>query len=650
DLRRVPSVTASGDWGTDGTGPPKHTPRWVLWSLVAISVAFGVFQAAYHSQFVVDQLDAASYMNFAQWISRHGSLPIPQDAAAFGHAPGITFASAAYYQVGSSIVPQFMAGLPMLLSLGFWAGGARLAVFIAPVLGALGIFTFGGLVARLVGPRWAPLAALVIAIGIPEAYVSRNTYTETLAQIVLLGALSLWIDSQRTDRGAEDAGPWRTNWRLHARSASHVLAAVTGLLFGITLLVRIDGPADILFVIPYCGLLVIRRHRQVVPLIAGLIAGTVYGAVDAGYLTLPYLETNKTSVKPLIEIIIAMLVGTMVAVWWLRRRGSELRNPPRPWLVRAVTVLPFVVIAAFIIRPYVERNWHALQYAPLSLHWVYWYTGATTIAFAVIALAMLGRRCVKGEAPAWALPLLVFAWSITYLLVRPGITAHQPYASRRLVPTMLPGLILLAVWLTAWLGRRSRVIHLVNVPDFLKKAPRVVVIACCSAAIFLPPMIGNFGLGLSSSDGLARQRAYVGEIAAIDKICQAIPANASVLIADYTLNQQFAQNIRGTCNVPVAGIGSTTYPGVQVIPANAGTVSGAGASPKAVLTAVAAIEKAGRHPIVLAPTSTPLSQLGNGAVNLVMTQDTSIDEHVIFGTPRNTLPERFTVYSWEPAK
>ena len=53
-----------------------------------------------------------------------------------------------------------MAGLPMLLSLGFWAGGARLALLWAPLLGALGVFTFGGLVARLVGPRWAPFAAL----------------------------------------------------------------------------------------------------------------------------------------------------------------------------------------------------------------------------------------------------------------------------------------------------------------------------------------------------------------------------------------------------------------------------------------------------------------------------------------------------------
>jgi len=645
--RRVPSVTGAADWGTANAGRATPTPRWVLWSLVAISVAFGIFQAVYHSQFVVDQLDAASYMNFATWISAHGSLPIPQDAAAFGNAPGISFNSAAFYSgavyhTGNSIVPQFMAGLPMLLSLGFWAGGARLALFWAPVLGALGVFTFGGLVARLVGPRWAPFAAPAIAIGIPEAYVSRNTYSETLAQILLLGALSLWIDSQRTDRGEADAGRWRGHWRAHTRSASHVLAGVTGLVFGITLLVRIDGPADILFVVPYCGLLVLRRQRQVIALVVGMIVGLVYGTVDALFLTFPYLQANASSVKYMVAAFVLFTAATVAAVWWLRRRGSELRTPPGPLLIRTVTFLPFVVIAVFIIRPYVERNWHALQYAPLSLHWIYWYTGFTAIAFAVIATAMLGRRCVKGEAPVWVLPLLTFAWAIVWFLLRPAITPHQPYASRRLVPAVLPGLILLAVWLAAWLGRRSRVIHLVNVPGYLKRAPWAFVIACCAGAIFLPPMIGNFGLSLSGSDGLALQRAYVGEVAAVDKICEAIPPNSSVLIADFMLNYQWAENIRGTCGVPVAAV-QTVVPGANTAP-------GWNASPAAMLADVRAIEKAGRHPIVLAATSGELSPLGNGSVNLVVAQNTSIDEHVIFGTPRNTLPQRFTIYSWEPAK
>jgi len=177
------------------------------------------------------------------------------------------------------------------------------------------------------------------------------------------------------------------------------------------------------------------------------------------------------------------------------------------------------------------------------------------------------------------------------------------------------------------------------------------VIFCCAGALFLPPMIGNFGLGLKAggpvgvmpySNGLALQRAYVGEIAAIDAICDGIPPNSSVLLADFMFYWQFEENIRGTCNVPVAGV-TTKVP-------TANNPPGSDILPATVLADVRAIQKAGRHPIVLAPTSEELSHLGNGSVKLVMAQNTSIDAHVIFGTPRNTLPQRFTVYSWEPAK
>ena len=133
--------------------------------------------------------------------------------AAFGGAPHITFASAAFYQVGHNVVPQFMAGLPMVLSVGFWAGGARLAVLMGPLLGAAAVFTFGGLTARLVGPRWAPAAALTLAVCQPEQFTSRSTYSETLAQVLFLGALCLWIDTQRTDPGAAGAGSLFAGWR-----------------------------------------------------------------------------------------------------------------------------------------------------------------------------------------------------------------------------------------------------------------------------------------------------------------------------------------------------------------------------------------------------------------------------------------------------
>ena len=634
--RRVPSVT-----GAPGAVP---TPRWALWALAAVSAAFGVFQAAYNSQFVIVQYDAASYMQFANWISGHGTTIIPQDAQFFGHTSVITFASPAFFQVGNHLVPQFMAGLPMLLSLGFWAHGATLAVYAAPLLGALALFTFGGLVARLVGPRWAPFAALAIGVTIPMQYASRSTWSEPLALIFLVGGLSLWIDSQRTDRGQEDAGSWRSAWRQHARSSTHVLAGAAGLLLGLIFLIRLDGPADIMFAIPYCGLLVLRRQRQAVPLIAGLIAGTVYGSLDAALLTAPYLfPSNTVSVEGMCAAVIALLVAAIVAVRWLRWRGSELRGQPKPWLVKAVAALPFVVTAVFLFRPYVQRGWHANYnhaYAPLSLHWIYWYTGFSAIALAVVAYAMLGRRCVKGQAPDWVLPLLVFACATLAFLYQPGITPHQPYASRRLVPAVLPGVLLLAVWLASWLAQKSRAVYLVDVPRFLKRAPRAFVIICCAGVIALPAATGNFS-------GLAFIRTFAGEIPALEHACQGIPKGSAVLFIDYNMMDGFGQAVRGMCDVPVAAV-HTTIP-ESVVPDKGNDVPAA-----KIIAAVRAIEDSGHHPVVLAPTVAQfaplIKQFGDGKVKLLMTLAVNNDAHILYGAPRGISPESWTIYSWEPAK
>jgi hypothetical protein len=196
----------------------------------------------------------------------------------------------------------------------------------------------------------------------------------------------------------------------------------------------------------------------------------------------------------------------------------------------------------------------------------------------------------------------------------------------------------------------------VNVPDRLKRAPRAFVIVCCAGAIFLPPMIGNFGLGLKSggplgvmpySDGLALQRTFVGEVAAVDKICAGIPQGSSVLIVDAKMMLEFGQAIRGTCNVPVAGAQTTITDGVQ-------PDIGSDILPGTIVSAVRAIEDSGHHPLVLAATQSEfaplIQQFGDGTVKLLLDQQTNDDEHSYFGTPRNTVSETFAAYSWEPTK
>ena len=305
--------------------------------MLAVAIAFGVDQAIYHSQFIIVMRDPASYFQFAEWISRHGSLPIPQDRAAFGGThSGLQFGSFAYYQVGNTVVPQFMAGLPMVLAGAMWAGGANAALLAAPVLGAAALLTFGGLTARLVGPRWAPLAVLALALSMPEQFTSRSNYSEPLAQILFLGGLCLVIDSLSRDRAG----------------GARVLAAIGGLALGLTILVRIDGASDILPVVPYCGLLLLGRRQQALPLIGGVAVGAAYGIIDGLVFSRPYLETNKSSLALLALATALVFVATLVALPLLWNR--HLPEVKGRWLPDAASVLAVLIIVAFAVRPYVQ--------------------------------------------------------------------------------------------------------------------------------------------------------------------------------------------------------------------------------------------------------------------------------------------------------
>jgi hypothetical protein len=624
------------------------TPWWAVAGVIVVAAAFGAEQLIYHSQQIIIVRDPASYIQFGAWIARHGSLPIPQSRAAFGGPHHLLiFSSPGYFQVGGSIVPQFMAGMPMLLAAAFWAGGVSAAVLVAPVLGAAAVLTFGGLAARLAGPRWAPLAALVLALSMPEQFTSRSTYSEPAAQILFLGGLCLVIDSF----GTEGIG-------------TRVITALGGIALGLTLLARIDGASDLLPVIPYCGLLLVGRRKQALPLIGGVIVGALYGVVDGVVLSRPYLTSIKGSLIPLVIVGVALLVitGAATALRW-RRGLPEVR---RAWLPNAVAALAVVTVIGFAVRPYVQtvhgqrtaadekvmalfqKADHlpvdpARLYYEISLHWVFWYVGLPAVVLATLAAAVLSRRCLRGRAPAWALPLMAFAWIIVATLLRPAITPDQPWASRRLVPAVLPGFVLLAAWAVSWLVGRLR-------QRGRRRLAWVGVAALCAAALVLPAARTTFGLAHADrgpvgvtlvADGLATKVTYGGEIAAVSGMCAAIPARASVLIVFGRTEWELSEVVRGMCGVPVAGL----------IPV-------AGRSPADGLTAdqvatvrriVRGIRQAGREPVLLAARRAQLRFAG-GPRKRIMKLLTAGDEHTLTTPPLGTSPFGVNVWMSVPAR
>ena len=490
---------------------PPRVPWWAVAATIAVAVVFAVWQIAERTEQIIFLRDPSTYLEVGYWIAHHGSLPIPDSLAAFGGSHlGLGFASVNYYPRGSGIVPQFMTGMPAVIAAAVWLGGIPAALVVTPLIGGCAVLSFGGLAGRLAGPKWAPAAAAVLALSLPEQYTSRSTFSEPLAQVLLFGGLCLLIDSLVIKRGRgsgylDDRSQGSGNPDDRDQSSppdgttgfpaqDKVLAALAGLALGMTIFVRIDGLSDILPAVPFLGVLVAARRRQALPFGIGLVIGVGYGLADGYLLSRPYLDLEGPSLKPLALITVLVVLLTVAGVAVTKSQAARARFSGwltaarlTQWLPLAAGVVTVLIFIGFVVRPLVQtvagetdptsiayvaelQKLAGLpingrrQYYEQSLYWVIWYLGAPAVLLGAFGLAVLARRGVRSlltwhdpraAARVWALPLLIAIWVIVTVLWRPAVAPDQPWASRRLVPFVLPGIILGAIWASAWLRERA---------------------------------------------------------------------------------------------------------------------------------------------------------------------------------------------------
>jgi hypothetical protein len=477
----------------DPQAPDQHArvPWWAVAATVAVAVVFAVWQIAERTEQIIFLRDPSTYLEVGYWIAHHGSLPIPDSLAAFGGShPGLGFASVNYYPRGSGIVPQFMTGMPAVIAAAVWLGGIPAALVVTPLIGGCAVLSFGGLAGRLAGPKWAPAAAAVLALSLPEQYTSRSTFSEPLAQVLLFGGLCLLIDSLVINRGHSRPGGGTSG----SPAQDKVLAALAGLALGITSFVRIDGLSDILPAVPFLGVLVAARRRQALPFGIGLVIGVGYGLADGYLLSRPYLDLEGPSLKPLALITALVVLLTVAGVAVTRSQAARARFSGwltaarlAQWLPLAAAAVTVLIFIGFAVRPLVQtvvgetdptsiayvaelQKLAGLpingrrQYYEQSLYWVIWYLGVPAVLLGSFGLAVLARRSLRSlltwqdpraAARVWALPLLIAIWVIVTVLWRPAVAPDQPWASRRLVPFVLPGIIFGAIWASAWLRERA---------------------------------------------------------------------------------------------------------------------------------------------------------------------------------------------------
>jgi hypothetical protein len=750
-----------GQWPTalPGSKPGARWPAWFgLVGTTVIAVGFGAWQLAVNSVTIVASRAPGATFAAGYWISQHGSLPIPARMGAFGGAhPGLSFTTSGLLAHGDALYPRSLPGLPMLLSGGFWLHGISGAALVSPILGALAVLAFGGLAGRLVGPQWAPAAALVLAITLPEVYTSRSAFAEPVLQILLFGGLCLLIDSltlRAQPAGASPppsplpptsapappalpaappataateattaspdpaagrppatlseavavlaarsrAGLWRRNrpqpaavsddtvimdnplagarragWAIRRKpvwlTPAWVLAGLAGLTLGLIILVRPDGLVYLLPVIPVTGGLWAARRSQAGPYTLGLLIGIAYGLAAGYVLARPYMETLAGPLRETGLVAAGLAVVTACAVLIVRSgrvRGALRRFGDQPtvrwltklrgrsWLPEAAGVAVVAALIGLAIRPYVEivrghpgagaqafvaalQQAQGLQadpgrlYAEDSLYWVIWYIGLPALLLAGVGLALLTRRSVRallswrdpsGAARNWALPLLTIVWGAAIVLWRPETAPDQPWASRRLVPLVLPGLVLAAIWASAWLAGRAR-------SRGAGMAAWSFVSACCVVALLVPTLVTTTGFGLTHrgptgslhavANGLATRKTNAGESRVTGRLCGTIGRGTAVVIIGEQLADQLAAPVRTVCDRPVAWVASGRAAAAQ-LPA---VISG--------------IEKAGRRPVLLASSRAALGQYA-ATGSLVISLRTTQDPHELTQPPMGPGP------------
>jgi hypothetical protein len=629
---------------------PAAAHWWALAATVAIAVAFTVWQLAERTEQIIYLRDPATYLQVAYWIAHHGYLPIPDSAAAFGGPhPGLGFASSNYYPRGTGIVPQFMTGAPLVLAAGIWLHGINAALLVTPVIGGCAVLSFGGLAGRLAGPGWAPAAAAVLALSLPEQYTSRGSFSEPLAQVLLFGGLCLLADSLVVNRNT------KTDWP----GQDKVLAALAGLALGLTILVRIDGLSDILPAVPFLGVLLAARRRQAVPFGVALVVGVGYGLADGYLKSRPYLDLEAPSLRPLGYIVAITIVATVAGI--AITASQKARNTAKRLLATktahhlpaAAAALTAIIFIGFAVRPLVqhvagETNPTSIayvaelqklaglpvngrrQYYEDSLYWVIWYLGVPAVLLGAFGLAVLAKRCTKSlltwkdptaAARVWALPLMIAIWTIVTVLYRPAVAPDQPWASRRLVPFVLPGLILGGIWAASWLKAQAAELG-------RNRATAVTIASCCAASLLIPTALTTLDISVTKTNGvnahgMAFRTIGTGEITAVGRLCQQIGPGASVVILDSLTADRFAQVVRGMCNTPTAIL----------------------SHPSALDTVIAGIGKVGRRPVLLAENKAELPGTPKQVVDLLTTQEA----HNLTAPPTRTWLIHYTVWMSTPS-
>ncbi len=505
--------------------------------------------AAKHAQI---NRDGVTSLNAGKWIAEQGTLTVRPFVAPFTRTAPFFASSTGMKPRGSHLEFVGPHMLSAILAEAQNIGGDRWMFLTVPVIGGFSLLVFYLLAARMLRHPFAALAATAtFAFVMPQISFSRDSAPEIPTQILLFTALWLLCD-QRT-----------------LRSAGTGFCA--GLLLGLIQALRGDGLVyllglPVLFAVQWMRAKHVDRlrlTRGMIGCVEGVGVGLLVAAFDLWHTDRHYLSTLQGNLGRVATLASIVTIVAVAAVR-IRRRRPDLVDVLRSRRETAAKVAFGLVLAfglgTWFVRPLVETTHgdrNAIvglvqrlnkvsidptrRYSEFSVRWVSSYVGPITLILGIIGAAALAYLFVRGPLRAQPATIaLILAPPALLSLWWPSTTPDQVWAARRLLPALLPGLILVAFALLCAVARdRTR-------PFLSERRFGVVLLAVAAAAV-----------PLYTVRNVAQMTEQRGLFSVATDACKKVgPKGAVVMLSEVRTPRSDAslsapQTLRSFCNVPV---------------------------------------------------------------------------------------------------
>lgn len=448
--------------------------------IILIGLIFGVvFNLPYTSQRIETNRDPATYAVASSWLATHENFLMDNTSLAnevyelkTSSAGFVTSTDepATVYAQGQHLLPALLGAIGKIV-------GQVDALKYNVIFGATAILAFYCFARLFTRSYWALIAAAIMATSLPLIYFARGTYTEPLAATFTFTSLALLALAMKNKK-------------------SYVLWGLAGISAGAITLARIDGYLNLIGLTIFLGLYLAfykenlnTKAKQSFVFIATAAAACFIAWLDLKILSPIYLITTWELIRQELLVIGLMAIFGLV-ITYLSYKTNLFKKINKKY-IKALSWVVFSFVILFSIFIATRHLWYQepnliqnavkhiqitqgltvepRTYAELTPFWISWYVGSFIAILGALSIAVYSKKAIL-EKKMLLLPSLLIIVGVSLLyFIKPSITPDQLWATRRMLPVVMPGLVIFGVLLI------SKIFDKIKVKGFIRGIAAVII-------------------------------------------------------------------------------------------------------------------------------------------------------------------------------